>query len=157
LREEKTGSGLPAPTTPAPGLGAVANNNPTALVASPTTMMTSPQPSKLFVNLTSDEPWRAAMALRFARIYQERGILATVFLNVEGVNVATRNVTETQLQPAAEELKSFQQKGGQVLVCQPCLKKYGLQTTDLTPGLLMATPDNVSASLFDPATRVMSW
>lgn len=47
---------------------------------------------KLFVNLTSDEMNRAAMAIGFSsKVLQEKKIPVTIFLNVEGVRLADKS------------------------------------------------------------------
>ena len=48
---------------------------------------------KLFVNITSDNIDKAAMAISFStKIRMEKKIPVTIFLNVEGVRIADKNI-----------------------------------------------------------------
>ena len=61
---------------------------------------------KLFINLTSDDGPRAAMAIGFGtKVLQEKKIPVTIFLNVEGVRLANKNIS--QCKAPQEQLRSF--------------------------------------------------
>jgi len=122
----------------------------TALVA-----QTKPAPP-LFVNLTSDDAHRVRMALNFARIYQERGHPVTVFLNDKAVHVASKTEA-TKFAEQQNTLSTLAAQGAVVLVCPMCMKHYGVQESNLLPGLRVADADKVGQHLFHPDTRTLSW
>jgi len=101
--------------------------------------------NELFVNLSSDDTWRASMALGFARqnLLGEGGLEAprpvTVFLNVRGVRLAVRNRVLphdtyglTGKRPNAL-LKELIAQGARVIVCPNCLKRSGFRPNQLVP------------------------
>jgi len=110
----------------------------------------------LFINLTSDEPHRSAMALGFGASQLERGHPLTVFLNDKGVLLASKKngVKFAQQQKMIADILA---KGGVVYVCPTCSKKYGVQENDLAPGAKISNPDMTGGALFKDNTKVMSW
>lgn len=107
---------------------------------------------ELFVNLTSDDTWRASMALGLARmnLLGEGGLEAprpvTVFLNVEGVRLALRNRVLphdtyglTGKRPNAL-LKELIEQGARVIVCPNCLRRSGFQPKQLVRDAYLGGP-----------------
>jgi len=117
---------------------------------------------KLFVNLTSDDIDRAAMAINFStRVRVERKIPVTLFLNVEGVRIADKKIPEHQ-HATGKSLKSmlinFIAEGGRVLVCPMCMKNVGgLSKADLIDGVQLGGSDVTWPALFDKNTTVLSY
>ena len=72
---------------------------------------------KLFVNITSDDINRAAMAIGFStKIRMEKKIPVTIFLNVEGVRIADKNIPghkHSTGKTLKEMLAGFMQAGWQ--------------------------------------------
>jgi predicted peroxiredoxin len=89
----------------------------------------------VFVNLTSDEPHRATMALIFARSLVKDGHDVTLFLNVDSVRLASTKVQK--LADQRKELQAFMQDGGKVIVCPHCMKVRKVAEGDLIKGLVM--------------------
>ena len=108
---------------------------------------------KLFINLTSDEPWRAGMALTFAKANLMRGYEVSVFLNVEGVRVAAKTLPHHRSgasgKTASEMVIEVLAAGGTVIVCPMCLKQAGLTPDDLVDGVTMGSPDVTFPALYD--------
>jgi copper(I)-binding protein/predicted peroxiredoxin len=117
--------------------------------------------SPVFVNLTSDDAWRAGMALHWTHMALQRGHGATVWLNVEAVRIAVNGIAHPihamQDKSAQEMLQDVIAAGGTVYVCGGCLKRAGFAPGDLIDGVAMGHPDKVMPAIFDPATKVISW
>ncbi len=119
------------------------------------------QPS-LFVNLTSDEVNRAAMAISFAtRVREEKQVPVTIFLNVEGVRLADTRLAAPRYangQTPREMLTAFMAAGGQVIVCPMCMKNVGgLAEADLLAGAVVGGSDITWPALFADDTTVLSY
>lgn len=117
--------------------------------------------SPVFVNLTSDDDWRAGMALNWTEMALKRGHAATVWLNVEAVRIAVKSIAHPvhamQDKSAQQMLSDVIAAGGTVYVCGGCLKRAGFSGDDLMAGVEMGHPDKVMPAMFDPATKVVSW
>jgi predicted peroxiredoxin len=116
----------------------------------------------LFVNLTSDEIHRVAMALTFAeRVRTERDIPVTVFLNVDGARLADPE----EPQPCYADgrtpqrmIRSFLEAGGTVVLCPMCMKNVaGLEADEILEGIVLGTPENTLDAMFAEGARVMSY
>jgi sulfur relay (sulfurtransferase) complex TusBCD TusD component (DsrE family) len=113
-------------------------------------------PRKLFVSLTTDDPWRAQMALTFAEQVRAKGHPVTVWLVNEGVRLAAKEPGE-QAKPANAQLAALAGKGATVLVCPGCMKQAGLAESALMAGVKLSTPDVTIPALMDPQTQSISW
>lgn len=111
---------------------------------------------KLFINLSSDTPWRVEMALAFADAVLERDVTVTLWLNNEGVRVA-RAQSSGQLKAANEALVVLINKGARVVVCPECLRQFGLNERQLVPGATVGKAEATIPLLFDAGTQVLSW
>jgi predicted peroxiredoxin len=117
---------------------------------------------KLFVNLTSDEINRAAMAIGFStKILTQKKIPVTIFLNVEGARIADKNIPEQKYangKSLKQMLTDFINAGGQVLICPMCMKNVaGISKDDLLPGVKVGGPDVTWPALFAEDTTVLSY
>ena len=95
---------------------------------------------KLFINLTSDEPWRSDMALAFANANLKQGHPVTVFLNVKGVHLAAKNPQPGGSDNGPKMIAKLLANGGQVIICPMCMKRAGLTQADLIDGITMGGP-----------------
>lgn len=125
------------------------------------TAINSPKNSSLFVNLTNDDLWRAGMAISFAQGSLQEGYPVTIFLNVTGVNLAsktipqhTNSITGKTLQ---QMLQDFIAQGGTVIICPSCMKQAGIRENELIDGVQMGSPEVTQLRLFAENVRVMSW
>lgn len=110
----------------------------------------------LFINLTTDDPHRASMAIGFGGNQFGRGHPLTIFLNDKGVLVGARSNTSRY----AEHQKSLAElmtKGATVLICPMCMKHYGVAQSDLMPGIKVGSPEVTGGALFKDGTRTLTW
>jgi predicted peroxiredoxin len=117
---------------------------------------------KLFVNLSSDDINRAAMAIGFStKVRQQKKIPVTIFLNVEGVRIADKNIPghkHANGKSLKEMLGIFIKAGGQVVICPMCMKHVGgLKKEDLVDGVKIGGPDVTWPALFAEGTTVLSY
>lgn len=110
----------------------------------------------LFVNMTTDQPHRATMALVFSKNQLERKHPVTVFLNDRGVLIASKTRVKA-FKAQQDHLRALLQAGATVLVCPMCMKHYGVKETDLLDGLKPSNPDLVGQALFRDGTRTLTW
>ena len=116
----------------------------------------------LFVNLTSNEMDRAAMAINFStRIRTQKKIPVTIFLNVDGGRIVNRNIpgnTHVSGKTLQEMLASFMLAGGKVIACPMCMKNVGGMTkTDLLDGVVVGSFDVTWSALFAANTTVLNY
>jgi sulfur relay (sulfurtransferase) complex TusBCD TusD component (DsrE family) len=110
----------------------------------------------LFVNLTTDDPHRANMALTFSRNVLERGHPVTVFLNDRGVNVGAK-VRAKQFAAHQEMLGEMMKQGATVIACPMCMKHYGVKESDLVNGVKIGHPELTQGALFADDTKTLTW
>ena len=116
----------------------------------------------LFVNLSSSDIGRAAMAITFAhKVLVDRGIPVTIFLNVEGVRLADTTIpqhTHVTGDTLQEKLQKFMADGGTVIICPFCMQNVGGMTKgDLLDGVLMGVPELTQGALFADNATVLSY
>jgi predicted peroxiredoxin len=117
----------------------------------------------LFINLTSDELNRAARAIALGISALERGdIDVTIFLNVEGANLADKNRpqhTHATLNMTPHDLlRDFIKKGGNLMVCPMCMRSVGgMREEDLMGGVHVASPDRIFDLMYTEGTHVVSY
>jgi len=119
------------------------------------------QPS-LFVNLTSDELNRAAMAISIAtRVRTEQQIPVTLFLNVEGANLADRDRPQnvhSDGKTIHAMLADLAAAGGTILICPMCMQNVaGLTADDLVDGVEVGGSHVTLPALLADGTRVLSY
>jgi sulfur relay (sulfurtransferase) complex TusBCD TusD component (DsrE family) len=110
----------------------------------------------LFINLITDDPHRAHMALGFGQKQLERGHALTVFLNDRGVFIGAKQGAE-RFGLHQQLLTELVGAGAAVIVCPMCMKHYGVAEADLLEGLAVGNPDLTGAALFAPQTRTLTW
>jgi sulfur relay (sulfurtransferase) complex TusBCD TusD component (DsrE family) len=110
----------------------------------------------LFINLTSDDSHRALMAISFGQAQMERGHPLTVYLNDKAVLVTSKK-NAAQFAEQQKMLSGIAAKGGTVLVCPMCSKKFGVAEADLVPGAKVGNPDITGPALFKDNTKTLSW
>lgn len=110
----------------------------------------------LFVNLTTSVDHRAHMALHFGAKQAELGHPVTIFLNDEGVKLASR--THADKYPRQQKaIRQFIANGHQVIVCPMCMDAHGVKKEDLIDGLTFGNPEVTGKALFAPDTRTLSY
>jgi sulfur relay (sulfurtransferase) complex TusBCD TusD component (DsrE family) len=110
----------------------------------------------LFVNATSDDGYRATMALTFSQRQLERKHPITILLSDRGVLIASKaNAKKFKDQQAL--LVALMNAGASVIVCPMCMKHFGVNEADILPGIKVGTPDGIDAALFQDNVKTLSW
>ncbi len=110
----------------------------------------------LFVNATSDDSYRATMALVFSKNQLERKHPVTIFLNDRGVLIASKaNAEKFKDQQAI--LLELMNSGASVIACSMCMKHFDVKAEELLPGIKVGTPESTGAALFQDNTKTLSW
>jgi sulfur relay (sulfurtransferase) complex TusBCD TusD component (DsrE family) len=110
----------------------------------------------LFINLTTDEPHRAGMAMTFGLHQHENGHPLTIFLNDKSVLIGAKSQAG-KFAAQQKMLAELMNKGAVVLVCPMCMKHYGVAEADLLPGLQVSNRKLSGDALFRDNTKSMSW
>jgi predicted peroxiredoxin len=110
----------------------------------------------LFINLSTDNAQRVDHALHFGNVHFSKGHPLTVFLNGKGVLIATKKHATTY---AGQQklLAEMMDKGAIVIVCQYCMKQFGIKESDLLPGFKVGNPELTGDALFKDDTKTISW
>jgi sulfur relay (sulfurtransferase) complex TusBCD TusD component (DsrE family) len=116
----------------------------------------------LFINLTTDDTWSAAMALSFAQQALDNDYEpVTVWLNVRAVYLADSNRpphTHGMLDSNMHQMmRQFMQNGGRILACPTCTEAAGLTPDDYIDGVEMGEPSIVLPLLSDENTQTLAW
>ncbi|MCK5831978.1 MAG: hypothetical protein KAH20_16930 [Methylococcales bacterium] len=117
----------------------------------------------LFISLSTDDTWKASMALGYAKKNLEHGPV-TIFMNVTGTRIA---VKESKLphdfyalnkKTTQDSLKAFLEAGGRGLVCPNCIVRAGFKPMDIIEhnNLEMGKADLVRSEL-DCSEKQLSW
>jgi sulfur relay (sulfurtransferase) complex TusBCD TusD component (DsrE family) len=110
----------------------------------------------LFINLTTDDPHRADMAITFGRNQQDLGHPLSIFLNDKGVAIGSK-ANASKFKDHQAKLQEVISRGGAVLICPMCMKHYGVKENELVPGLKVGSPDVTGAALFKDNTKTLTW
>jgi sulfur relay (sulfurtransferase) complex TusBCD TusD component (DsrE family) len=110
----------------------------------------------LFINLTTDQAHRSTMAIGFSQAQLERGHPLTIFLNDQGILLASKAKSD-QYQEQQATLRAIMEKGGLVIACPACMKKYGISESDLLEGIKVGNPALTGEALFQDDTKTLSW
>ena len=110
----------------------------------------------LFINLTTDDPHRANMAIQFSKTQNERGHPVTIFLNDRAVLVASK-VHAEKYAMHHKMLSDLANKGATLLVCPMCMKHYGVKESDLLPFVRQGNPEATGSALFMDNGKTLSW
>lgn len=114
------------------------------------------QDDPLFINLTTDEPHRAMMAIDFGRKQFDRGHPLTFFLNDKGVFIGAKARAETFADHQAA-LAGLMEKGAVVIVCPVCMKHYQIDAADLIDGAKVGNPELTGNALFADDSQALTW
>ncbi|MBD0360314.1 MAG: DsrE family protein [Nitrososphaeraceae archaeon] len=108
----------------------------------------------LVYHLSSSDPWRASIAISDATTMKNLGHNVTLLLSIEGVQVGVQNPHHhLGLNNLVQNVTDFINIGGQVVVCEVCLKIAGYDTIDTINGTIIGTPE-VTSKLLTNATVI---
>lgn len=143
-------SGCAAPAT-------TAETAPTvAVVTDADTAAAVDASAPLFINMTTNDPHRANMALSFGMKQLDRGHPLTVFLNDLGVYVGT-TANADQFAEQQKTIAALLEKGAKVFICPMCMEHYGVTKDTVLPGVVVSDPDAIGALLFQVNSRTLTW
>ena len=110
----------------------------------------------LYVNLTTNEPHRANMAITFSKNQFERGHPLTIFLNDKGVFLGSK-ANAAAFPEHQKMLAELANKGAVVLICPMCMKQHGIKEADLLPGVKIGNAELTGNALFKDNTKTLTW
>ena len=84
-----------------------------------------------------DEVHAAKMGLTLANVFQDAGRNVSIFLDVNGVNLAVGE-SQAGLNETSQLIQSFVTNGGSVYVCPHCLTEAGYTPENLISGVKVA-------------------
>jgi copper(I)-binding protein/predicted peroxiredoxin len=116
----------------------------------------------LFINLTTDDIDRAAMAVGFAtKVVNNTDKPVTIFMNTQGVRWADTNIPQNihkDGKTIPEMLQKFMDDGGVVLLCPVCMVNVGgLDEAEILDGIVIGTPEYTWAAMFAEDVTVLSY
>ncbi len=110
----------------------------------------------LFINMTTDDPHRANMAITFGKNQLKRGHPLTIFLNDKGVFVG--DVSQTaRFAEHQKLLTELVAQGATVIMCPMCMKHYEIKEENLLSGLKVGNPELTGTALFKENTKTLTW
>lgn len=118
-----------------------ANNSKLHQVYSDSLTTTNSSKTKLVYHLSSDEPWRATIALLDSQTMLNSGYNVTLMLSIEGVQMGVKHPHQyLGLNPLTNNVTNFMSNGGNVIICEVCLKIAGYNNSDIIDGAIIGTP-----------------
>jgi predicted peroxiredoxin len=82
------------------------------------------------------------------------GYNVTLMLSIEGVQLGVKNPHQyLGLNPLTQNVSNFMDKGGNVIICEVCLKIAGYNNTDIIDGSIIGSPA-IMANLLNKTTVV---
>jgi predicted peroxiredoxin len=95
----------------------------------------------LVYHLSSDEPWRATVAISDATTMLKVGHNVTMLLSVEGVQIGVKHPHHyLGLDTLTRNVTNFIAEGGRVIICEVCLRIAGYNDTDVIDGASIGKP-----------------
>ncbi|NAL77439.1 DsrE family protein [Nitrososphaera sp. AFS] len=108
----------------------------------------------LVYHLSSDEPWRATVAISDATNMLKLGHNVTLLLSIEGVQIGVKNPHHyLGLDMLTRNVTNFMAAGGRVIICEVCLRIAGYTNNDILPGAIVGKPIIIS-NLLNNATVI---
>ncbi|HEX7143241.1 MAG TPA: DsrE family protein [Nitrososphaeraceae archaeon] len=105
-------------------------------------------------HLTSNDPWRASIAISDATNLNNLGYNITLLLSIEGVQVGVKNPHHfLNLNDVVANVTNFIMDGGKVVVCGVCLRVAGFQPNEIINGAIIGN-DEITSKIFTNATVV---
>lgn len=110
--------------------------------------------TKLVYHLSSDDPWRATIALSDSHTMLKMGYNVTLMLSIEGVQLGVKNPhQQLGLDMLRNNITDFIKSGGHVIVCKICLHIAGYNDSDIINGAVIGSPQ-IMANLLNKTTVV---
>jgi predicted peroxiredoxin len=101
--------------------------------------------SPLVYHLSSDEPWRATVAISDATTQLKLGHNLTLLLSIEGVQIGVKHPHHyLGLDMLTRNVTDFIADGGKVIICEICLRIAGYNNSDIIDGAVVGRPEIIS-------------
>ena len=108
----------------------------------------------LVYHLSSDEPWRATVAISDATTMLKAGHNVTLLLSIEGVQIGVKHPhSYLGLDLLTRNVTNFIADGGRVIICEVCLRIAGYNNTDIIDKAIIGKPEILS-NLLSKATVI---
>jgi predicted peroxiredoxin len=102
----------------------------------------------LVYHLSSDEPWRATVAISDATTMLKHGHNVTLLLSIEGVQIGVKHPHHyLGLDAVTGNVSNFIVEGGKVVICEVCLRIAGYNNTNIIDGAIIGKPEILSKLL----------
>jgi predicted peroxiredoxin len=102
----------------------------------------------LVYHLSSDEPWRATVAISDATTMLKQGHNVTLLLSIEGVQIGVKHPHHyLGLDAVTGNVSNFIVEGGKVVICEVCLRIAGYNNTNIIDGAIIGKPEILSKLL----------
>ena len=110
--------------------------------------------TKIVYHLSSDEPWRSTIAILDSQTMLKMGFNVTLMLSIEGVQLGVKSPHHyLGLEPLTKNVSDFINNGGNVVICEVCLKIAGYNNSDIIAGSMIGSP-TLMANLLNKTTVV---
>lgn len=101
--------------------------------------------SPLVYHLSSDEPWRATVAISDATTLLNLGHNVTLLLSVEGVQIGVKHSHHyLGLDTLTGSVTNFIEDDGKVIICEVCLRISGYNNSNIIDGATIGKPEILS-------------
>jgi predicted peroxiredoxin len=108
----------------------------------------------LVYHLSSDEPWRATVAISDATTMLKVGHNVTLLLSIQGVRIGVKHPHSYMgLDMLTRNVTNFIADGGKVIICEVCLKIAGYNNSDIIDKATIGKPQILS-NLLSKATVI---
>jgi predicted peroxiredoxin len=108
----------------------------------------------LVYHLSSDEPWRATVAISDATTMLKLRHNVTILLSVEGVQIGVKHPHHyLGLDMLTRNVTQFIADGGRVIICEVCLRIAGYNNSDIIARAIIGKPEILS-NLLSNATVI---
>jgi predicted peroxiredoxin len=108
----------------------------------------------LVYHLSSDEPWRATVAISDATTMLKVGHNVTLLLSIQGVQIGVKHPhSYLGLDMLTRNVTNFIADGGKVIICEVCLKIAGYNNSDIIDKATIGKPQILS-NLLSKATVI---
>lgn len=115
--------------------------------------ITKKNANPIVYHLTSNDPWRASIAISDATNLNNLGFNVTLLLSI-GVQVGVKNPHHfLNLNDVVANVTNFIKDGGKVVVCGVCLRVAGFEPNEIIDGAITGT-DEITSKIFTNATVV---
>jgi predicted peroxiredoxin len=105
-------------------------------------------------HLSSDEPWRATVAISDATSLLKLGHNVTLLLSIEGVQIGVEHPHHyLGLDTLTGNVTNFIADGGKVVICEVCLRIAGYNNSDIIHRAIVGKPEIIS-NLLSNATVI---